>query len=180
MNSASILAIDLGKFKSTACLYQAADSEFAVESFVTEREGLRRLLAKHRPGVVVIEACLLAGWVSDCCGEACVPCKVANTASEAWKFKHAKRKTDRDDALRLAQLEALGQLPTSPEGRVARARSLVDPRVTSRCRQRMTERMGRGANPDAWGGRTETSAAETRIAECSPTGKQQREPRNPP
>jgi hypothetical protein len=26
---------------------------------------------------------------------------VANTASEAWKFKHLKRKTDKDDALRL-------------------------------------------------------------------------------
>ena len=41
-----------------------------------------------------------------------MPCQVANTASEAWKFKHSKRKTDKDDALRLAQLEALGQLPT--------------------------------------------------------------------
>jgi transposase len=37
---------------------------------------------------------------------------VANTASEAWKFKHTQRKTDKDDALRLAQLQALGQLPT--------------------------------------------------------------------
>jgi transposase len=36
---------------------------------------------------------------------------VANTAAEAWRYKHAKRKTDRDDALRLAQLEALGQIP---------------------------------------------------------------------
>jgi len=36
---------------------------------------------------------------------------MANTAAEAWKYKHAKRKTDRDDALRLAQLYALGQLP---------------------------------------------------------------------
>src|SRR5262249_47680842 len=36
----------------------------------------------------------------------------ANTASEAWKFKHTKRKTDKDDARRLAQLFALGQLPT--------------------------------------------------------------------
>jgi hypothetical protein len=26
-----------------------------------------------------------------------LPCRVANTASEAWKFKHSKRKTDRDD-----------------------------------------------------------------------------------
>jgi transposase len=38
--------------------------------------------------------------------------KVANTAAEAWKFKHLKRKTDRDAALRLAELEAIGQLPT--------------------------------------------------------------------
>jgi transposase len=70
------------------------------------------LLQQQRPGVVVFEACALAGWVHDLCTELGLPCKVANTASEAWKFKHAKRKTDRDDALRLAQLEALGQLPT--------------------------------------------------------------------
>jgi transposase len=62
--------------------------------------------------VVVIEACALAGWVHDLCTELGLPCRVANTASAAWKFKHTKRKTDRDDALRLAQLQALGQLPT--------------------------------------------------------------------
>jgi transposase len=61
---------------------------------------------------VLIEACLLAGWVHDLCAELGVECQVANTASEAWKFKHLKRKTDRDDALRLAQLYVLGQLPT--------------------------------------------------------------------
>jgi transposase len=54
----------------------------------------------------------LAGWVSDLSRARGIPCQVANTASEAWKFKHAKRKTDKDDALRLAQLFALGQLPT--------------------------------------------------------------------
>jgi transposase len=54
----------------------------------------------------------LSGWVFDLCQELGLRCKVANTASEAWKFKHTKRKTDKDDALRLAQLEALGQLPT--------------------------------------------------------------------
>lgn len=131
--TAPILAIDLGKFKSTACIYQAADGEFAVESFVTERESLVRLLAKHRPSVVAIEACLPAGWVSDQCRAAGVPCKVANTASEAWKFKHAKRKTDKDDALRLAQLESLGQLPTVdlPGPAVRQWRALIA------CRQRL-------------------------------------------
>ena len=38
--------------------------------------------------------------------------KVANTAAESWKFTHLKRKTDRDDAKRLAEPEAIGQLAT--------------------------------------------------------------------
>jgi transposase len=78
----------------------------------TDREHLRKLFAKYPPAAVVIEACLLAGWVHDLCHELGLVCHVANTASEAWKFKHSKRKTDKDDALRLAQLYALGQLPT--------------------------------------------------------------------
>jgi transposase len=61
---------------------------------------------------VVIEACANAGWVSDRAVAAGHAVKVANTAAESWKFKHLKRKTDRDDALRLAELEAIGQLPT--------------------------------------------------------------------
>jgi hypothetical protein len=35
------------------------------------------------------------------CAELGVRCLVANTASEAWKFERAKRKTDRDDAAQL-------------------------------------------------------------------------------
>ena len=75
----------------------------------------------------MIEACTLSGWVHDLCGELGVPCRVANTAAEAWKYKHAKRKTDRDDALRLAQLQALGQLPAVvvPAKRVREWRALI-------------------------------------------------------
>jgi transposase len=78
----------------------------------TDRDHLRQLFDQLLPDVVVIEACTLAGWVHDFCAECGLACHVANTAAEAWKFKHSKRKTDRDDALRLAQLFALGQLPT--------------------------------------------------------------------
>ncbi|HKB35472.1 MAG TPA: IS110 family transposase [Gemmataceae bacterium] len=107
----TILALDPGKYKTVACAYRGDPVSARFETLTTDREHLRRLFAKHRPAVVVFEACALAGWVADLCEEIGLVCRVANTASEAWKFKHQKRKTDRDDALRLAQLQALGQLP---------------------------------------------------------------------
>jgi len=105
-----ILAIDLGKYKCVACVYHAADryTFHAIDTSLTEVE---RLIRRTRPAVVVIEACSLAGWTHDLCGRLGVPCRVAHTGAEGWKYQHAKRKTDRDDALRLAQLFALGQLP---------------------------------------------------------------------
>jgi transposase len=127
-----ILAIDLGKYKSVACPCDSATGAFRFITFETTRSELRRLLtagslAATPPVVVIIEACLLAGWVHDLCSELGVRCLVANTASEAWKFKHLKRKTDKDDALRLAQLYLLGQLPTVtlPPGEVRQWRSLI-------------------------------------------------------
>jgi transposase len=107
-----ILAIDLGKYQSVACRSDHDPQTAQFCRFTTDESHLRRLFTRYRPKVVVIEACLLAGWVHDLCAELGLLCQVANTASEAWKFKHLKRKTDRDDALRLAQLYALGQLPT--------------------------------------------------------------------
>lgn len=122
-----ILAIDLGKYKSVACAHDQATGEICFTTLETTRAELRKLLGKERPAVVVIEACLLAGWVHDLCGECGVRCLVANTASEAWKFKHLKRKTDKDDALRLVQLYVLGQLPTVtlPPATVRQWRSLI-------------------------------------------------------
>src|SRR5262245_50712272 len=107
----TILALDLGKYKSAACLYDPASAEARFETVTTGRPELARLIDRHRPAAVVIEACALAGWVHDLCAELGHPCRVANTASEAWRFQHAKRNTDRDDALRLAQFYVLGQLP---------------------------------------------------------------------
>jgi transposase len=108
----TILAIDLGKYKSVACLYSGDPAQTRFRTLTTDRQHLRQFFAQRRPDVVVIEACTLAGWAHDLCTELGLVCHVANTASEAWKFRHTKRKTDKDDALRLAQLEALGQLPT--------------------------------------------------------------------
>jgi transposase len=128
----SILALDLGKYKSVACVHAVAAGTFRFSSFETTRSELQRLLARDRPTVVIIEACLLAGWVHDLCTALGIRCLVANPAREAWKFKHLKRKTDRDDALRLAQLYRLEQLPTVtlPPTAVRQWRSLIACRQT--------------------------------------------------
>ena len=102
----TIVAIDLGKYKSVACRHDPATAECDFVTFATTRAALAQLVRTARPTVISSEACLLAGWVHDLCAELGIRCLVANTASEAWKFKHRKRKTDRDDAL------LLGQLPT--------------------------------------------------------------------
>jgi transposase len=141
----TIVAIDLGKYKSVACLYNGDPATATFVTFATDRDRLKKLFAKHPPAAVIIEACLLAGWVHDLCHELGFPCHVANTASEAWKFKHSKRKTDKDDALRLAQLFTLGQLPTvtvpPPETRqwralIASRQTLVGRRVAVQNRLR--------------------------------------------
>ena len=128
----AILALDLGKYKSVACAYDRATAQPRFHTLDTTRDELRQLFERHRPAVVVVEACTLAGWVHDLCAELGLACKVANTASEAWKFKHTKRKTDKGDAFRLAQLEALGQLPTVviPPKQTREWRALISYRQT--------------------------------------------------
>jgi transposase len=125
----TILALDLGKYKSVACVYRAAD-DLRFTTVTTSRAELGRLSERHRPTVVLIEACLLAGWVRDLCVEHGVPCLVANTTSEAWKFKHLQRKTDKDDALRLAEVYRLGKFPqvALPEKEVREQRGLIEHR----------------------------------------------------
>jgi transposase len=127
--AAPILAIDLGKYKSVVCLYRSADDHRFL-SFSTSRAEMARLLDRHGPAVVLIEACLLAGWVCDLCADKGVRCLVANTTSEAWKFKHLKRKTDKDDALRLAEVYLLGKFPSVaiPVKEVREQRALIETR----------------------------------------------------
>jgi hypothetical protein len=123
----TILAIDLGKYKSVACTYDRDTAAATFRTVTTARAELDRLIRSARPAVVVIEVCTPAGWVHDLCRELGVRCMLANTAAGGWKYTHAKRKTDRDDAKRLAQLEALGQLPSVviPDKPVREWRALI-------------------------------------------------------
>ena len=76
MSPDSILAIDLGKYKSVACLYDPATAQADYRTLPTSRAEVERLVATTRPEVVVIEACSLSGWVHDLCGEVGVPCRL--------------------------------------------------------------------------------------------------------
>jgi len=110
--SDTILAIDLGRYKGVACVYHRGTREHTFRAVDMTPEAVDHLLARHPGALVVVEACANAGWVHDRAVAAGHAVKVANTAAESWKFKHLKWRTDRDDALRLAELEAIGQLPT--------------------------------------------------------------------
>ena len=167
-----IIAIDLGRYKSVACVYARATRDHGFRTLDTTPAEIDRLLARHPGGLVVIEACANAGWVHDRAVAAGHPVKVANTAAESWKFQHLKRKTDHDDAQRLAELEAIGQLPTvalpDPATRqrrmlIAVRQELVGRRVA--CQNRIRALLAGQGLPTPRGHRAWTAAGLAGIAE---------------
>ena len=50
--------------------------------------------------------------LTDLCDELKQPYFVANPNGEAWRWSKIKRKTDRDDALKLARLTIMNERPT--------------------------------------------------------------------
>lgn len=105
-----ILAIDLGKRRSVACDYERESGTFEFTTILSRPLDLRKLLTERQPAQVVIEICPMAGWVCDVIRDCGLPVTVAKTNEQAWRWKNVKRKTDRDDALKLAQLASLNQL----------------------------------------------------------------------
>ena len=113
MNS-TILAIDLGKFNSVFCWYDPDARAAAFRSTPTTPDDVRRELTRRPVARVVFEACSQAGWVHDLCEPLGLAATVASTTGSAWQWKHVKRKTDRDDALKLARLAAVGEVEGVP------------------------------------------------------------------
>lgn len=128
----TILAIDLGKFKSVACIYQVEDGTHRFQTLATTPAAVHDLVVSVGPQRVVIEVGPAAGWVKDLCEALGVTIQIANSNHEAWRWKNVKRKTDKDDALKLAQLSAMNQLPTVtlPGTRVRQWRSMITYRHT--------------------------------------------------
>lgn len=127
-----ILAIDMGRSKSVACDYVAETAEHGFETVLTTPQAFHDLILKHQPDVVVIEICPAAGWVRDLCEALGVKLVVANTSDEPWRWRKVKRKSDRDDSLKLARLQAMHQILEVhvPVLRVRQWRALIAYRKT--------------------------------------------------
>ena len=129
MGCRTILGLDLGKFKSVCCAMRPDDGgAHAFEAIATTPAALHELLARHAAddpagAWLVVETCDCAGWVHDLAAALGVACTVVHTiGDERWRWRKVKRKTDRDDALKLARLARLGELPPAVRVPTAAAR----------------------------------------------------------
>jgi transposase len=146
MGFATIIALDLGKFKTVCCLMNVATRTHTFETIDMSPLNVHDLVARHLTSppadtLVVFETCDTAGWVHDVCTALGTSVIVVNANDERWRWRRVKRKTDRDDALKLARLALLDQLGAvhmpGPSARQRRRlmlhrRSVVSRRTQSR------------------------------------------------
>jgi transposase len=120
MGYATILGMDLGKFKSVCCVMDAATGGHGFETLDSTPAAVKALLVKRASAdhgvLLVVEACDAAGWAHDVgtAIEGVTVVVVHTQGDERWRWRKVKRKSDRDDALKLARLARLGELPQPP------------------------------------------------------------------
>jgi transposase len=105
-----ILALDLGKYKTVACEYEAESGRHRFHTTLTTAAALAQLVNQVKPERVVLEICNIAGWVCDLLDALGVAVQVVNTSDDAWRWRKVRRKNDRCDALKIAQLAAVNQV----------------------------------------------------------------------
>jgi len=122
-----IMALDLGKSKMVGCMYETVAGTHRFESAPLDRGTLETALDAEQPDRVVIEVGTSAGWVGDLVRGRGIELQVANPSHQAWRWRCVKKKTDRLDALKLAELSASDQLPMVhlPQRDVRQWRSLI-------------------------------------------------------
>lgn len=127
-----ILAMDLGKFNTVCCFYSSTTRKYRFETIRTRRNHVEHLLSLENIDLVVMEACGPSGWINDLCREKELKTIVCSTNDEAWQWKNTKRKTDRDDALKLAKLAMMDALTPVhvPEPEVREQRAIIKYRKT--------------------------------------------------
>ena len=105
-----ILALDLGKFNTMCCFFDSKTRKHSFLNAATDRQFLATLFKKHKVDLVVMEACGPSGWICDLAQNAGHKTIVCSTNEDAWKWSNVKRKTDKDDALKLARMASMDEL----------------------------------------------------------------------
>jgi len=122
-----ILALDLGKRKSSACIYCCDDQSNSHRRVRTTPSDLHDLIVDLEPDRVVLEIGPAAGWLSDLVRALGLELQVVNVSHEAWRWRNVRAKSDRLDAVKLAELSSVGQLSLVhvPERETRQWRSLI-------------------------------------------------------
>ena len=141
-----IVSLDLGKFNSVACIYELATQQHAFKTLATTPQAIHDLLSEHAAAdpartLVIFETCDTSGWIHDLASAMGLAVVVANPCDEAWRWRKVKRKTDRDDALKLVRLALVNQLRTvhMPSPQQRQKRRLIHQRKSLVERQTQTK-----------------------------------------
>jgi transposase len=176
-----ILALDLGKFNTMCCFFDTKTRKHSFHNAATEREYLTTLFKKHKVDLVVMEACGPSGWINDLAISLGNTTLVCSTNEDAWKWSNVKRKTDKDDAFKLARMASMGELKavhmpseTHREFRsLVKYRKVLDQRINKmKCAIRawfVNHGISIDTGEKAWHtGRERINSFRKPLVECSP------------
>ena len=104
-----ILALDLGKFNTMCCFFDTRTRKHSFLNAATDRSYLTTVFKQQKLDLVVMEACGPSGWINDLAQSQGLQTIVCSTNEDAWKWSNVKRKTDKDDALKLARMASMHQ-----------------------------------------------------------------------
>jgi len=108
----NILALDIGKFNTVYCDYICESGKHEFGKVKTTPQAIHDLIVDKEPVRIVMEVSEIAGWVVDIARALGIKTETANTSHEAWRWKNVKKKNDKEDALKLAKLSTMNQIPT--------------------------------------------------------------------
>lgn len=182
INQMLILALDLGKFNTMCCFFNTKTRRHEFLNATTDRNHLQAVFKSRKVDLVVMEACGPSGWINDLAVSMGLKTLVCSTNEEAWRWANVKRKTDRDDALKLARMAAMRELSEvhMPSAEHRQFRSLVKYRKTLdyrinkiKCKIRayfVNQGISIDRGDKAWHtGRARIEAFRKPLVDCSPS-----------
>jgi transposase len=177
-----ILALDLGKFNTMCCFFDSKTRKHTFLNAATDRSYLQTIFKTHQVDLVVMEACGPSGWINDLAQSLGHKTLVCSTNEDAWRWSNVKRKTDKDDALKLARMAAMQELkavhmPTESHREfrsLVKYRKTLDGRINKmKCTIRawfVNHGIKIDAGDKAWHtGREHINSFRKPLAECSPS-----------